>query len=168
MQNPIVKLLAYPQVDWDSFISLCLEYLGHSPTRGLDKKGIDLTKPVAFPASLDLENRCELKPYTLRHSNISFIIIADKDVILNITIGTSLHISGQLDVRRRDYFAIVTGDVEEWCAAVLDSCGQHSSYDHRYIFNACYIYLERAGFKELFNGFRQEKQNDGTFILKQA
>ncbi len=43
-------------VDWKIYIELCQEFLGESPTRGIDAAGIKIDNPTAFLKTLDFTN----------------------------------------------------------------------------------------------------------------
>ena len=98
--------LALTHPDWKTFIKVCQEHLGYSPTRGLDDQDMKPKDPASFLACLTMDN----KPlenlrhggttnYTFHHVMFSFLAILDKKAVdaLYYNIDLEIHCKANED-----------------------------------------------------------------------
>jgi len=88
-RDPHILPLSITMPNWPAYIEYCQKHLGDSPTRGIDKMGMNMKDPQAFLATLDLCNRAE---HTLAHPTIhwdfvhlSFMCTVRKGMALDLT-----------------------------------------------------------------------------------
>jgi hypothetical protein len=174
--------LAITQVHWPTLIKVCQEELGYSPTRGLDEMGIKPDAPSAFLGCINLDNQ-PLKQLRYghyygtawKHVSASFIAVADAKVIVQITGICGLHVlPKRIPVLPKripdsdDFIIIITGNMCQWRNAILKGCrSQDRIYKPlREAMNFCLVYLQEAGFREVWHDCEKIGLGDNTFIVK--
>ncbi len=163
--------LAYTHPDWPTFIKVCQEHLGYSPTRGIDDQGIAPKDPASFLACLPMDNQ-PLKNlrtgitsnYTFHHVMFSFIAILDKKAVdaLYYHIDLEIHCKPNED---EEYVTVISGTMDKWYHAVVKGCTEHSPRSARKVMNACFNFFRQIGYRELWTGFIEKELTDGTFII---
>jgi len=159
--------LAVTQPEWRIFIDVCQRILGESPTRGIDASHLKLEDPASFLGSLDMNNApvdALRDQHNLGHFHfsISFLFVGDVEACI-LLCDTGLRVTSKGSSRRR--VCIITGFMADWYHAVLSGCRRSAEYDLRWIMNRVLMHFERAGFGELFSGFKKQQLQDGTFVL---
>ena len=163
--------LTLTQVNWPVFIKTVQDFLGYSPTRGLDDAKIDLKNPVAFLASLDCENdpnttlRRAAVNNILSHSFASFIVIIDDaDLIIQISAQRFVHIR----VKRKGsrFLCIMSGTIREWYDSVIVFCQRETDHILRGLFNKIYEHFKVAGFGPIWHNYNEKLIHDNTFIME--
>lgn len=167
-----VSPLAMMQVDWTTYIKMCQDVLGYSPTRGLDECAIDPKSPAAYLATLDLENqplehlRNPEDSQGFHHVFFSFIVeLISPEDIMAIK-------GGRLRVLNKrgssTYLAILSGSILDWYYQTIFGCTKKSSIGVRQVMNKCYEYLCLAGFKEVWSNYERIDLQDQTFYLRRC
>jgi hypothetical protein len=162
--------LAVTQADWPTFMKVCQDVLGISPSRGLDACNWKITDPASFLAAMDMENKplealreAKSRGNLLEHYSVSFIAVLDDDVIVDL--GTRTRLKLLTKKGRKEHVVILTGTMGEWLDAAIAGCSQNASYDFRWVMNYIVLYLEKVGFKEIFYHYDKRVQLDQTFTL---
>jgi hypothetical protein len=167
-----VAPLAISQVDWASYIKVCQEVLGYSPTRGLDDAGIDINDPCSFLATLSLDNKPlenlrKAENTAFNHIMFSFIGVMDLETVMTIMAGTQLQCLYRKG--RQDHLVIMSGTMDRWFRAIVVGCDPDSElFGFRMIMNQCYLHFSRTGFKEVWGRYEKIDLGDTTFCLKQS
>jgi len=160
--------LAITQVSWQTFIQVCQETLGFSPTRGLDKQGLSVEKPSAFLACLDLENKPldnlrNRLSLTFEHFSVSFIIKGNEKLLKQIAFLGTLHIVHKQ--QNDDFLIIVSGTMDKWYSTVLRACQEHRPKELRWVFNVIFAFFKDAGFGDVWHGKERKTLPDNTFVF---
>ena len=165
-KKPEVYPLQIGRVDWELYVKICQSFLGESPTRGIDAAGIDVKAPIAFLKTLDLGNQpinAMSQEHLYNHIFFSFMIITDISTIAQISERTELNL---LFVEKRSKALVVlSGTLKEWKYAIIYCCNSRAETLLRGLFNEIFIKFEAAGFKEIWERFKQVPRGDGTFAL---
>lgn len=161
----IIRPLAFPQINWKDFNLVCMDALGYSPTRIIDKLDISTDKPDAFIHCASLDNSGNIDDSILEHSHFSFIATANEQMLIQI-LGTNCLriIHKESDEERGVYVIIITGSLLDWQRAIK-RLSQRGSIrkDTRFFANECMRYFEVAGFN-LWSSKRTTLMDD-TIIL---
>lgn len=169
----IIFPLTITQVDWSTYIKVCQDILGFSPTRKLDEAHIDLKDPSAFLSSLNMntnpKDNLRHVDRTFEHISMSFITSGKAKVVTGLMMFLDLkfHTMANIDVIEDsiNYLIIMTGTMKQWFDSILTGCSLLAPYDVRIRMNQCYMYFKRSGFKEIWSKAKQENLKDETFIL---
>lgn len=156
--------LVVPQINWQMLITLSQGYFGKSIVRPLDAQGI---KPsmASYIQALGLMESPDVPPQDfLRYFqwklldalSMSFLIISDPGMLAAFSLQSRILYHGT-------ELGIFHATIKDWREAVLAVCCEDS--EMRPIGNQIFEYLEQAGFRDIFFGFRKEPLPDGTFIL---
>lgn len=157
------------QPNWQTFINVCQEVLGYSPTRGLDICSISIDKPSAYLGCLDLENN-PLENFrhgyrALMHFFASFIIKGDIKLVNQLYEFTSLNYM----IRKREgsdiYLIIATANMSDWKATILRCCCLDIPTEIRAMMNRCHIHFREEGFAQIWDGYISQNVGDGTYTL---
>jgi len=156
-------------MDLPTYVKICQDNLGYSPTRGLDNCGIDIKKPAAFLYTLDLDNqpreaikRCEL----YGHAFASFIGVLDSEIICEIAKKLrDIAITSKTGLNHKD-IAIFSADLMTWNYAIVSYTKIQTGKYIREFLNIIKRHLERAGYNEIWEGYDELAQSDGTFTLR--
>jgi len=167
--------LAMTQVHWPTFIKVCQEELGYSPTRGLDEVGIKPDAPCAFLAAIGMDNdpinQLRFGHHTgtaWKHVSASFIATVSQKVLYQLDNYTDLQISGNKIAESNDYLIIATGSIREWRDAVIRCCRIDSKLhkEIREMMNYVLVYFQESGFREVWHDCEKIGLEDGTFRVK--
>lgn len=164
--------IAMTQVDWPSFIKICQEYFGSSPTRGIDTCNIPVKSPSAFLACLSLDNDPinQLRHGwrmggSFEHVSFAFIFVLTKSLIPILAVNTELNMS-TYDVKDSDeVITLLSGSMKTWRDEIIKWCSDVSNKHIRKFMNICYVHFKGSGLGEVWCGFDQVILDD-TFILK--
>lgn len=163
-----IYLIQVPIADWSTYIKVCQDNLEYSPTRGIDDAGIDIKSPSAFLYTLDLANQprraIHRKDY-YGHSFVSFLGVLDSDITMDIARKLrGIAVTSKLG-RRKD-IAIFSADLAVWDYAITSYTTSESGKYIRDFLNRVKRCLERAGYNEIWSGYDEIPQADGTFTLR--
>ena len=163
--------LAYTYPDWATFIKVCQDHLGYSPTRGLDNQGMQPKDPASFLACLTMDNQPLdnlrhgfNKNYTFRHVMFSFLAVLDKRGLDALYYNTDLEIFDRF-YDDGECIVIISGNMAQWYQAILRGCREVSPKAIRQIMNQCFNFFRQTGYRELWTSFSERELEDGTFIL---
>ena len=160
----IVRPLAFPQINWKDFNLVCMDTLGYSPTRVIDRMDKGTDKPDAFIHCASLDNSGRIDEGILEHSHFSFIATMNSAMLVQVYGTNVLKIINKESEEERDcYVAIITGSLADWQRAIYILSRKASRKDTRYFANECMRYFEVAGFS-LWTSKRQQLM-DNTIIL---
>lgn len=163
--------IAYPNVDWQTFIKVCQSTLGFSPTRGLDRAEINIkTNPEAFLACLALDN----KPIenlengrrmntSFDHFSVSFLIESDCESLLDLSNYTRL--KKWTVESKRTMLSVVTGTMTEWYDAIVSCCHPSKEFNIRSMMTQCYHFFESSGFSKIWGDLTTKELKDNTIIF---
>ena len=168
--NYEIHLLSITQADWLTFIKVCQDVLGYSPSRGLDACKLDPANPASYLASLNMKNTplesLREDRQILEHFMASFLCILDDEVIKAIATHTRLRMIEK--VARKESAVILSGTMAEWLDAVIAGSKEDTDFDFRWVMNAIMVHLERAGFKEILHNWDKHFLQDKTFKLRHS
>lgn len=164
--------LAMTQVDWPTFIKVCQEYFGSSPTRGIDESNIEIKSPSAFLACLSLDNDPinQLRHGwrmggSFEHVSFAFIFALTKTLVTTLAVDTELNMSIYEVQDSDEIITLVSGSMKTWRDEIIKWCTPKTNKHLRKIMNICYIHFKNSGFHEIWCGYEQTVL-DETFILK--
>ena len=166
-----IQPLVLTEINWPTFIKTSKDFLGYSPTRGLDDTKIDLKEPRAFLGALDCENnphealrRAAVKNI-LRHSFASFImVIDDADLIINLGIRDTLAVHVVKEGSR--FLTILSGTMWDWYHAMIIYCQRDSNRTLRQIFNIIYEFFKQMKLTPIWSHYKDKYLQDDTFALE--
>jgi len=156
------------QVDWQTYIKVCQDNLGYSPTRGLDNEGIDIKRPSAFLYTLDLNNQprqAVQRSELYGHIFVSFAGVTDSNTCCGISKISKIAVTS-IELRGEREFAIYSGTLADWHYLIVNHCNSTLGNDIREFINIIKRHLERAGFNELWSRYEEIPRADGTFVLR--
>ncbi len=167
--NPQPPIAVYPatmtMVNWPILISASQEHLGTSVTRKLDEQDIKLRSLGSYIQALYLLeggrnlNNAISDSWMLHALSLGFLIIGPELVHSKWMHASKLAGHGNLN------FAVYTCDAEEWRQILLRVLTKESVFSARFIANRIYEYLDQAGLRQMFDGYRKDSIEDGTFVL---
>jgi len=149
---------------------MCQDTLGFSPTRGLDKYHMDISKVGSIVACLNFDNEpkkafASRKAFKiLQHSYFSFIGNMSLKMIIEINQSTELQV--QYTEGENGYLVLLSGTALVWRVACVDMSDPDMMKAIRTIFNKCHLHLERAGFAEIWSGYSKRELPDGTYTME--
>ena len=158
-------------VDWPSYIKVCQDALGYSPTRGIDDLGIKTSSPAAFIQTLDLQNnpRYAITRQDLyAHSFASFIGEMEfEDLYMMSTLFhvKMASIAGK-NIGKDTRLTIFSGTLDFWFHDITVCSNAVVSKNIREFLNITKRHLERAGYAQIFAGYQELARADGTFTLR--
>jgi hypothetical protein len=167
--------LAITQAHFPTLIKVCQDELGYSPTRGLDVIGINTDSPSAYLACIGLDNkpldqlRTGHNRHTAwKHASVSFIAITKAKLVIQLTSICGFHVLPKGIPDSDDYLIIITGNMCQWREGIIKGCRFKDRLykDLRVMMNYCLVYLQEAGFREIWHDCEKQSLEDGTFILK--
>ena len=164
-----VRPLSITTPEWPTFINICQEELGYSPTRGIDSIGIKPDAPCAFLASLDMRNqpllalRFENKAWN--HFHASFIAVGSDTLLIEILVNTNLKVL-YTQTENNTLLIILTGSILDWHDAIIKMSGPSINKEVSAVMNNCLVHLQEAGFRELWNEYDKIQLEDGTLTLR--
>jgi len=163
-----VRPLGITQIDWPSYIDLFKATIGKSPTDNLDAYYMKPDSLAAFMASLydGMDPRQVLRtiPNVLGHVFASFMI-ESCSLMMQQAAGWGLHCITY--PTHRGGLIIASGSIKEWKDTIAGACQDQAQPEEREAMSKCLSYLERAGFKEVFSGYRKEPHRDGSIVLRE-
>lgn len=167
MDKPEVYPLQIGTVDWEIYVKVCQQFLGESPTRGIDAAGVKLDNPIAFLKTLDFNNQplnAISQEHLYKHIFFSFIVITDLPTIAQISERGCLSVA--FVERRNNVLAIISGTLKDWKYSLVNYSSRTADMNVREVANVLYVMFEKAGFKEIWSEFIQTPERDGTFRLQ--
>jgi len=171
MDLTTIMPLTLTEINWPTFIKMVQDFLGFSPTRGLDEAKIDLKHPTAFLGALDCENkplvalrRAAIKN-TLRHYFASFImIIDDADLLISLGLQDTLALYTRREGSR--FLTILSGTMWDWYHAMIIHTQREANHVARQIFNTIYGFFKRVGLHVIWSHYSLNHIQDNTFIME--
>jgi hypothetical protein len=158
--------LQITSVDWTTYIKVCQDSLGYSPTRGIDDLGIKTSSPAAFLYTLDWNNepRKAIRNSQLyRHSYMSFISKLTSDEFMDVS--CSIGIAKRVKFLGQNYLCVFSATLSDWDYAITRSMIRESGINIRRFLNSIKKHLERAGYNELWTDYEELYLSDSTFVL---
>ena len=163
--------LAYTHPDWATFIKVCQEHLGYSPTRGLDNQGMQPKDPASFLACLPMNNE-PLQNLRIgihysgifKHVTFSFLAVLDKKAVDALYYNLDLEIFCKAN-EEDEFITVISGTMTKWYHAILRGCMEVAPKAARKVMNKCYNFFRQTGYRELWTSFSERELEDGTFIL---
>jgi hypothetical protein len=166
-----VRVLAVTAVNWKEFIDVIEPILG-SPTRCIDKYGLDINSPLALVTSLknlttDTNPRyvANVIDGLFKHYNISLILGGNKSLITRITQIFCLNTSTIYESEGKA-IVVTTASLYAWHHAMVAGCSESVSKEIRLAYNKIFILFNNTDLRNLWANYSKVKQLDDTFILK--
>jgi len=155
------------QVDWEIYIKVVKDFLGESPTRGIDQNNIDTKNPIAFLKTLDFGNQplnAMCQEHLYNHLFFSFIAIIDGFVLADISSRTDL--SSVYAEKRNKIMVLLSGTLYQWKRGIIQASSKFALTETRKLINEIHTRFEAAGFGEIWNDYEFIPFRDGTVICK--
>lgn len=164
--QPEVHLLQLTKTDWNTYIKVCTEHLGESPTRGIDQVKIMTDMHPAFISTLDLNNHPEdaikdIKNY--KHTFLSFLVVTKYSGLCLDACGVD--VKRELVSEDNKTVLIVSGTLWNFFIMFILYMG-YMSEEANIITNKMYIIIERLGYGKVFEKYETVPKPSGIFILK--
>lgn len=163
--------LALTHPDWKTFIKVCQEHLGYSPTRGLDDQDMQPKDPASFLACLTMDNKPLenlrtgiLTNRTFHHAMFSFIAVLDKRGLDSLYYNTDLEIQYKSN-EDDEYVTVISATMSKWYHAIIKGCSESTPRSARQVMNKCFNFFRQTGYRELWTHLSERELEDGTFIL---
>ena len=156
-------------VAWPRFLAVAKELTGHSPARGADASGKNLTEYARFIAALaEYREGCQLEPYQeirnagaiLRHLHFGFLIVAPRPALFELVQHIDINITVGKDS------AIVSANLEIWKIGLVECLKVSSSKTLRQIAFDILQFFNTLGLGELWSEHRKIGMSDGTYLLE--
>ena len=96
----------------------------------------------------------------LGHVSMGFLISAPTDVQMGFILASKVACSNGKGNTR-----IATATIKQWQEAVVNCCKSGTSSYVRIIGNRIFEYIEQAGFREIWSGYKKVAMQDGAFEL---
>jgi len=167
--TPEALIILRPEIDFSTFLGVALKVLGHSLASAADASSVKRSDPSRFLSCLSSmrSDGPDMSPRLLPHLSYSLLIVADEHDILDIlecAAGMSF-VTTESQVRNV-LFAVVTGTLAQWKAAVIAGASQEIEPTVRYAFNKIQGLFKAEGLN-LWAGYRQRQARDQrTFLLE--
>lgn len=159
------------QVDWRTFIKVCQDTLGESPTRGLDEAGMDPKDPASFVAVLGFDHKpletlrtAIDSAHLLGHYHMSCVAVGDEDMVDALYRYSNLAVAEKRKGAKR--LVVVSGTVATWFDALRMGCREDREADYRVMLNTVYDLFCSTGFREVFWNLNKIMLSDGSFRLE--
>lgn len=172
MVTPLVQPLAQTQVDWSNLYNITKSELGYSILSNGDAKGVEPSTPLAFTFALAsmMDPKAEVASLydatgLLRHLSFGFLVVADRNTILESIVETKLNATYKAIDKERE-IAVISGTLAEWREAIINCSRKDKSFGTRYVFNACHLFFERAQLGMIWSLYRKVRHADGTLLLE--
>jgi hypothetical protein len=160
--------LAMTKPNWQTFVGMCKDVLGYSPTRGIDEQHLDIEKPSAYLACLDMENKPleALRGGYIPHQHVhaSFIVKGDIKLVHQLYEMPMLHYFIKFD-KVDTFLIVVTANMFDWKSAILLGCSSAAPTELRAMMNRCHVYFREEGFGQMWDGYVSKSLDDGTYML---
>lgn len=153
--------IAATMVNWNAYIAFVTKQGYESPTRILDKEGIDINDMSALLGTLGNKSALEniRQAYVNKTTDYIQLIFADDSANMGIAINSSLK------VRNYGGFNLLSGTLTQYMDFIIIHC-RISSPLVRYA-NELYTLLSKCGLKECFADYMTELHDDNTtFTLR--
>lgn len=164
--NPEVHLLQLTKTDWNTYIKVCTEHLGYSPTRGIDESKITTDQHQAFLNTLDLKNEPDVAVSDVKnfkHTFFSFIVITKYSALCLDSCG--IDIKREVVLEDGKSVLIVSGTLWSFFIMFILYMG-YMSNEANIVTNKMYIIIERLGYGKVFSKYETISKPSGIFILK--
>lgn len=164
------------QVDWPSYLRVCMDILHRSPSRDLDAARIELKGPFAFIASLAAFKGFQEHPNTsvrqagflLRHFSFGFLVTCTEICRADIQSVSDLSVDQAYnkDIGGEQLY-LMSGTLFEWRTAIIENLSKtNCNSEVREVLNKIVLLLEQVGLVDLFSTFKKRSQHDNTFLLE--
>ena len=166
MEKTQIYPLQIGKIDWRVYVDTCQQFLGESPTRGIDAAGIDLENPIAFLKTLDFGNKpvnAIAQEHLYNHIFFSFMVITDLPTIAQISERSSLSLA--FVEKRSKALCLLSGTLKQWKESLVCCCHKLASTEVREVANELYLRFEAASFQEIWTEYKHNPERDGTFTL---
>jgi len=166
MRGNIVQLISATTPHWSALVNTCVDIFGRSPTRELDSRGLRLEDPTAYTSVLEILNGREVDVRKAHRSldfvHLTFLIqFEDEDQFTNFC--NLSEICKLVWTNKKGSVGIFDGSLKQLKELVEVACSRDIPCEIRLTANKIYLFLDRAGYKELFG--TKSPMEDGTFIL---
>ena len=154
------------KVDWETYIKVAQDFLGQSPTRGIDAAKIPTDKPIAFLKTLDFNNRplnVIGQEYLYHHIFFSFIGVIDTYIISQLSERSRISVA--YTERRTKSLVILSGTLKDWKDTIVYCCNKYADTDVRLLCNEIHNMFETAGFQEIWQEYKKIPKADGSTVL---
>lgn len=170
-----VTPLILPKVQWEIFISSSFHGLGRSVTASLDKNKIPIDKGASFIQALGEFKSSNSSPSLtlqepgalLQHLTYGFEISAPRSIVFELLEISGLNVLTTKTLIKTQLLAIVSGNLEQWRAAIINITNDQVSTSLRQLFNIFILYFEKEGFFDLWHRYKKLSLPDKTFVLKE-
>lgn len=166
--KPKVNLLAATAFDLEPLFCG-----GHSPIRGIDSSGYNLSEFSRYLAALkEFQSQKQENPIkTIRHPGrlanhlfFSFLVHVDRDAVLDILQLFDFDIIWSN--ANKGTVLIMSGTLSRWKTAVTDALHGDRSYDIRVVFDTIYLLFRKMGLSEIWADYSRRSLGDKTFLLE--
>lgn len=169
LKNQVV-IIQKPKIDFDSFLAIASQVLGYNPARVADKSSKDMTdseKLILCLQSMKNPDALKFRDYFLEHINLSVMLLALEDDLLEITeiCGSMPHIS-TVTLRRDVCLSIITGTIRQWREAIAVGCSKDVSVTVGVVFTAAYQAFVKDGFGFVWNRYNVKPHTHGQLLLE--
>ena len=165
-------------IDWDIFVRRSHNYLGRSPTRTLDAKGMQAGPLESYIAALgefqhkqtDPHKFLALKDSTSAHLSFTFLCMIERELYIELLTHCAKQLTftrcEDLDKPGREAI-IVTGTLEAWSYYIINYLKENYNSTLRDFLHHVLLIFEKIGFKFYFANYRRVRLTDASFILEE-
>lgn len=165
----MIKCIGITVIDWKSFLADGQKVMGHSISGAIDKYKMkqDLAAFITTLYNLDFEcdphTAIRIAGHLLRHASATFMCALPTGLLNQFREQTSLTITS---VEANEVFrlAIVSGDLWQWKATVIECCSENQTTELRALCNQFMTYFESSGLN-LWTEMSRTPMKDKTLRL---
>lgn len=171
MQNLDVIPIVIPQLNWDYFLLKCRNMLGKNVSDSIDS-GLVKKDVLGFLVSLAEAKDCKAPVITitnnpghiLQHTSYSFLAEVTHEVMLQIAEINQIYYL-IIPTGKHVQLCLMSGTLEQWYGAVLNSCSDLVSQEIRLLFDKILIFFEQMGLGAIWLRHKKVTLPDKTFKL---
>jgi hypothetical protein len=168
---PNAVLIQTPTVDFGTFLGLCQQALGYSPSATVDASPLERSDAERFLTCLaalrDRNASVGLAPHLLAHVSFSILAAADdRDMLDILQAAAGMPFVDTDTLMRGVQLAVITGTLAQWRDAVKSGASKEGAFNVRAFFNRVMTLFESAGLGGIWKEFENRPLNDRTFYLE--
>lgn len=167
---PTVTLIAGTAINWPKYVQAVNAAIGRSPTRGLDKAGIQPGPPGTYAQTLMEFEKPGVNPLVmtdvdrlLNHLSLSYLIsLPGRGTLALMKHLDGAHILSSEPAGGMEHL-IATATLLVWRTAIVQPSDDH---DVRQVMNKVWADIIQMGLRALFADYNRKDLRDTTFMLE--
>jgi hypothetical protein len=170
--NVDVLLLGKNKIDIETFLAAAKKILDRNISQSLDKTRKDIDNTAGYltllagmrDQNVQQSKILEDPGYLLEHVFYSFLVVCDQETLNDIREQTKLSVSCSPG-NRNLFLVILSGSLDLWRSAIINSCSDIASFNLRYLFDKILLLFEYEGLSKIWSKYSKKNLSDKTFKL---